>query len=114
MDGKALEKRAARRSTMVVGLRVPAQTKAPEMLVHTLNISSSGAKIGALREWVQPGSVLILQRKHARAQCQVMWSRRVGPGEVQIGIEFTGNRNHFWGMELDDQCAGVWLSESER
>jgi hypothetical protein len=33
---------------------------------------------------------------------------------VQIGIEFTGNKSHFWGMELDDQCAGVWLSESER
>jgi hypothetical protein len=114
MDGKALEKRATRRSKMVVGLRVPAQTKAPEMLVHTLNISSSGAKIGALREWVQPGSVLILQRRHARTQCQVMWSERVGPGEVQIGIEFTGNKSHFWGMDLDDQCAGVWLSDAER
>jgi hypothetical protein len=114
MDGKSLEKRAARRTNMVVGLRVPGQCKAPDMLVHTLNISSSGAKIGAIRNSIQPGSVLTLQRKHARAQCQVMWSRAVGPDEVQIGIEIMGNKAEFWGLDLDDNGAGVWLTNTER
>ena len=86
---------------MVVGLRV-SQQRSPvaDLLVHTLDISSSGAKIGALREWMQPGSALIVQRRHTRARCLVMWSRKVAPGEIQIGIKFLGRDSHFWGCVL--------------
>ena len=115
MNTKALDKRTFKRTKMVVGLRVPKpQLQASDQLVHTLDISSSGAKIGALREWIEPGSVLIVQRRHTRAQCRVMWSRQVAPGEVHIGIEFLGRDAQFWGLDLDDGCAGVWLSASER
>lgn len=114
MDGKSLEKRTVKRMKMVVGLRVPGQTPASDMLVHTLNISAAGAKIAAMRECVRPGSVLTLQRKHARAQCQVMWSRAIAPGEIHIGIEFMGNKAHFWGFDLDEEPAGAWLTDAER
>jgi len=115
MGTKALEKRTVKRTKMVVGLRFPKpQPHAPDLLVHTLDISSVGAKIGALREWVQPGSVLLIQRRHTRARCRVTWSRRIGPQEVQIGIEFLGRDPGFWGLDLDDYCAGLWISQSER
>ena len=115
MNTKALDKRAVKRTKMVVGLRLhKLQLQAPDPFVHTLDISSSGAKIGALREWIEPGSVLIVQRRHTRAQCRVMWSRQVASGEVQIGIEFLGHDAQFWGLDLDDGCAGIWLSASER
>ena len=100
---------------MVVGLRLPDQRlHAANLIVHTLDISSSGAKIGALREWMQPGSELVVQRRQTRARCLVMWSRKVAPGEIQIGIKFLGRDARFWGLDLDDDCAGVWFSESER
>jgi hypothetical protein len=100
---------------MVVGLRVSQQrSHAADFLVHTLDISSSGAKIGAFREWMQPGDTLIVQRRQTRARCLVMWSRKVGPGEIQIGIKILGGDSRFWGLDLDDDCAGVWFSESER
>ncbi len=100
---------------MVVGLRVPQQlSHVSDVLVHTLDISYSGARIGALREGVQPGSVLTVQRKHTRTQCRVMWSRRVAPGEIQIGIEFMGRDTHFWGLDLEEDCVAVWSTESER
>jgi hypothetical protein len=112
---RALDKRNTKRTKMVVGLRVPQQRSAiADLLLHTLDISSSGAKIGALREWMEPGSALIVQRKHTRARCLVMWSRKVAPGEVQIGIRFLERDSHFWGLDLDEDCAGVWFSESER
>jgi hypothetical protein len=115
MNTKALDKRNVKRTKMVVGLRLPKpQPQASDLLVHTLDISTSGAKIGALREWIEPGSMLTLQRRHTRAQCRVMWSRQVAPGEIQIGIQFLGRDAQFWGLELDDGCAGVWLSASER
>jgi hypothetical protein len=115
MEAKAFEKRTIRRTKMVVGLRVPGpRPHSPDLLVHTLDISSVGAKIGALREWIRPGSVLLIQRRHTRARCRVTWSRKIGPQEVQIGIEFLGRDPGFWGLELDDSCAGLWISQSER
>jgi hypothetical protein len=83
-------------------------------LAHTLDISSSGAKIGAMREEVQPGSMLLLQHKQARAKARVIWARRMGSGEFQIGVEFVGRAAQFWGIDLDDGRVGVWLTSSER
>jgi hypothetical protein len=115
MNPKALDKRMVKRTKMVVGLRVPKpQPHAPDLLVHTLDISTSGAKIGALRECIQPGSVLLIQRRHTRVRCRVKWSHKIGPQEVQIGIEFLDRDPDFWGLDLDDNCAGLWISQSER
>src|SRR5205085_9817670 len=97
METKSLEKRSCRRMKMVMGLRVPGQTQTADRLVHTLDISSTGAKIGASREWIQPGSVLTLHRRHARAQCQVMWPRAVAPGDSHMRTEFTGHQPASWG-----------------
>ena len=114
VDTRTLDKRSVRRTKMVVGLRVPQpKSQAPDLLVHTLDISSSGAKIGALKEWIQPGSELVIQCKHNRAHCRVMWSRQIAPGEIQMGIEFLGRGTQIWGLDLDEDCAGVWLSSSE-
>lgn len=115
LDSRALDKRGVKRTKMVVGLRVPQQrSDAADLVVHTLDISYSGAKLGALRDVVQPGSVLTVQRKHTRAQCRVMWSRKIAPGEIQIGIEFLDRETDFWGLDLEEDCVGVWSSELER
>jgi hypothetical protein len=115
MDNKALEKRVLRRTKMVVGLRIyQPKLHANQLLVHTLDISSTGAKIGAVREYIQPGSVLLIQHGRNRAQCRVIWSRQVGSREIQIGVEFLKNDPRFWELELDEGRAGVWLSLSER
>ena len=88
-DTRALDKRNIKRTKMVVGLRVSQQrSHDADLLVHTLDISSSGAKIGALRELMQPGSTLIVQRRQTRARCLIMWSRKVAPGEIQIGVKY--------------------------
>jgi len=100
---------------MVLGLKLPQQpSHAADLLVHTVDITDSGAKIGALREGMQPGCILIVQHKHNRARCRVMWSRKLAPGEVQIGIKFLDRVSRFWGLDLDDDCVGVWFSESQR
>jgi hypothetical protein len=115
MDNKSLENRVLRRTKMVVGLRISqSEVNTSQLLVHTLDISSTGAKIGALREYIRPGSVLVLQHGHHRAQCRVIWSRRVGPSEVQMGVEFAKHSARFWELELDEGRAGVWMSLSER
>ena len=52
MNAKALDKRNVRRTKMVVGLRFPkTQLRSSDLLVHTLDISSSGASIGSLYQY---------------------------------------------------------------
>lgn len=115
METRALEKRAVKRTKMVLGLRLSSpQFCGRNLVVHTLDISSSGAKVGALREWIAPGTVLAMQYKHMRAQCRVMWSHTFPSGETHIGIELEAHKAHLWGLDLDDSCAGIWLSTSER
>jgi hypothetical protein len=115
MQKKALDRRLGDRTRMVLGIKLPKeQPERPEMLAHTLDVSSWGARIGALHQWMEPGIVLVIQRKHSRVRCRVTWSRQVGPGEVQIGIEFLDRAPEFWGVDLEDNRAGVWLPDSER
>jgi hypothetical protein len=115
MDNKSLENRVLRRTKMVVGLRISqSEQNANQLLVHTLDISSTGAKIGSLREYIQPGRVLLLQHGRNHAQCRVIWSRRVGPTEIQMGVEFLKSGARFWELDLDEGRAGVWMSLSER
>ncbi|MBV8475277.1 MAG: PilZ domain-containing protein [Acidobacteria bacterium] len=107
------EKRAARRKKMVVPLKsLPVgNAQATHSAVHTLDVSRLGAKLGAFRELVEPGDVLVVQRQHKRAKCKVVWVREIGPREIQVGIEFLGSAEGFWGLPLEDEDAGVWVSE---
>ena len=115
MNGRELDKRALKRTKMVAGLRLAnSQSNSSDVLVHTLDISSSGAKVGALREWIEPGALLFMRRGNSRAQCCVKWTRQLAPGEVQIVVELVGTDTRFWGVDLDDGCAEVWLSSTER
>jgi hypothetical protein len=90
------------------------EVHAGQLLVHTLDISSTGAKIGAVREYIHSGSVRLIQRGHNRTQCRVIWSRPVGLREIQIGIGFLKHSPRFWEFDLDEGSAGVWLSSSQR
>ncbi len=114
MERRSLDKRTVKRTKMVLGLRLCNPDVRSTNVVHTLDISSSGAKVGAVREWIEPGTVVGVQYKHLRAQCSVIWSHRFASGETQIGIAFQNGYPQFWGLDLDENCAGVWLSNSER
>jgi hypothetical protein len=54
------------------------------------------------------------QEQTSCAQCRVTWSRRVGPTEIQMGVEFLKSGARFRELDLDEGRAGVWLSLSER
>jgi hypothetical protein len=115
MNNTALQKRVLRRTSMVLGLRIfQPEIHSSQLRVHTLDISSTGAKIGAVREYIHSGSVLLIQRGHNRTHCRVIWSRRVGPREIQMGVELLKQGARFWELDLDEGSAGVWLSSSKR
>lgn len=72
-------------------------------LAHTIDITGAGAKIGGLREELQQGAVIELQRGSRKAKFSVRWVRTFGPNEIQIGIECSGLQDKFWGVDLAAQ-----------
>jgi hypothetical protein len=100
---------------MVVGVRASpgiADIRHGEM-VYTLDLSSSGARLGGLKKPVEPGTILHLQRKHNRATCRVIWNRVLAPGEVQLGIDFIEADPHFWGLDIGQTSGQAAGSELE-
>jgi PilZ domain-containing protein len=100
-----VEKRARNRSKMVIGVRLSGKDKDKKSdlagtLVHTLDISPTGARLAGLREHIDAGTIVTLQRQHKRAKCKVAWCREVAPREIQIGVQFVEAEPGFWGVDL--------------
>lgn len=72
-------------------------------LAHTVDITTTGARLGALRTQLQPGMIVILQRGSTKAKFRVQWVRQIGPNEVQAGVESLEPQNNFWGVNLSEE-----------
>jgi hypothetical protein len=86
---------------------LPIKVSVPEaanVLAHTVDISLTGARIGGLRQQLQTGKIVSLQRGSQRAKFRVVWVRQLGPGEIQIGVEAIDAHNNFWGVDFSGQA----------
>lgn len=77
-------------------------------LAHTVDISPIGGRLGGLRNPLQTGQTIMLQRGKNRSQFRVIWTKQLGPGEIQAGIESVACETKIWGIDLPDQlpCPG--------
>ncbi len=77
--------------------------EAGSQLAHTVDISPIGGRLGGLRSPLQAGQTILLQRGQNRVQFRVVWTRQVGPGEIQAGIESMAFEEKIWGVDLPDE-----------
>jgi hypothetical protein len=67
-------------------------------LVHTLDVTSNGVRLGAVRRPLEIGSQVILQYRQHRAEFRVIWIKPLGSGnELQVGLEADVQRD-LWGL----------------
>jgi len=102
-------KQRFKRTKMVLPLRLwpgedNGQTAAP-LLAHTLDISPIGGRLGGLRTPLETGQTVTLQRGQHRFPFRVIWTRQLGPGEIQAGIESAILEEKIWGVDLPDEPA---------
>lgn len=100
---------------MVVGARIFLATddgRTTAQLVHTLDVSASGAKLGGIRKPFSLGDVLTVQRNNKKANCKVIWVRQLGRAEMQIGIELLDADERFWGLDLSHEKEGAEATKS--
>ena len=93
-----LDKRKSQRRKMVLPVKVLIDQVTH--LAHTVDITDSGARLGALRTQLQPGMIISLQRGSQRAKFQIAWVRQLAPNELQAGVESLQPQNSFWGVDL--------------
>jgi hypothetical protein len=89
---------------MVLPIKVTLPDRA-HILAHTVDISVTGARIGGLRQQLQPGKVINLQRGSQRAKFRVVWIRQLGEDEIQVGVESVDAHSNFWGVDLSQPDA---------
>jgi hypothetical protein len=100
-----LDKRKSQRRKMVLPVKVFVDQVSH--LAHTMDITDSGARLGALRTKLHPGTVISLQRGSQRAKFQIAWVRQLAPNELQAGIECLQPQNSFWGVDLSSKGSEV-------
>jgi hypothetical protein len=104
METHRLENRRLKRARMVVAVKISrAESDAnSEQLVHTLDLCTSGAKLGGFSGVITVGEIVLLQRKHKKATCKIAWTRNVG-GQLQVGIQLLEADPNFWGLDLAEE-----------
>jgi hypothetical protein len=95
-----LNKRTSPRRKMVLPVKVTLDTV---NLAHTVDITHTGARLGGLRNQLQPGMIVTLQRGSKKAKFRIAWIRQIAPNEQQAGIVCLELQNDFWGVDLSDQ-----------
>jgi hypothetical protein len=105
-----------KRTKMVLPLRLwpdedNGQNAAP-LLAHTLDISPIGGRLGGLRTPLQAGQTVTLQRGQNRFPFRVIWTKQLGPGEIQAGIESAVLEEKVWGVDLPDEPVAPANSEA--
>jgi hypothetical protein len=96
-----LENRKSKRRKMVLPVKVSIDRET--LLAHTLDISHTGARLGALRQQLQPGMVVSLRRGSKKADFRITWVRQLAATEVQVGVECLEQQDNFWGVDFSDQ-----------
>lgn len=71
-------------------------------LAHTVDITPSGAELGALRTRLQPGAIIHLQRGSRKAKFRIAWIRQLAPNEIRAGVNCVDPVHHLWGLDLCD------------
>ena len=88
-------------------LPVKVSVDAVTHLAHTIDITQNGARLGALRTELLPGSLVILQRGSKRAKFRIAWIKQLAPNEMQAGLESLQPQSNFWGVDFSDEAPDV-------
>ncbi len=68
-------------------------------LVHTLDVSRNGVRLGAIRRQLEVGSLVVLQYRQHKAEFRVVWIKPLGTGtEQQVGLQADVQKD-MWGVD---------------
>ena len=108
------DKRRRNRKKAVLPVRVSGNDNSGNAysdLVHTLDITESGARLGGLRHNLEVGTLVTLQYKQHRASFRVVWTEAVpGHNEHRVGLQALDTKSLWaFGSELRAEPAAAGI-----
>jgi hypothetical protein len=77
-----------------------------EGLAHTLDLTPTGARLGAVRHELKALDSLTIFYHQRRMEFTVVWTKLIdGKGEYQVGLQAFAQEKESWGMSLFNSSA---------
>jgi len=111
-------KRRLSRTKAVLPVRIKGKDsagKAFDELVHTLDVTSAGVRLGSVRRELNVHDEVTIFYRGRRIHFRVVWIKKMkGTSEFQVGLQALTQEKEAWGMSLSEplqqfpaQAAGV-------
>jgi len=99
MDG---DQRRGSRTKAVLPVRARGKDssgKPFDVLVHTLDVTPDGVRLGSVRHQLQVGNEVTVFYRQRKIQFRVIWTKKLeGTSEFQIGLEALTRDSEAWGL----------------
>lgn len=77
--------------------------KAFEELAHTLDVTPSGVRLGAIHHELNVLDEITIFYRQRRMQFRVMWTKKLkGTSEFQVGLQSVTQEREPWGLGVSD------------
>jgi hypothetical protein len=98
--------RRGKRTKAVLPVRVKGKDSAGkefEDLVHTLDVTLSGVRLGSIRHELNPMDEITVFYRQRKMQFRVIWTKKLkGTSEFQVGLQATTQDREGWGMSFSE------------
>ena len=99
-------RRRGNRSKAVLPVRLKGKDSAGkifEELVHTLDVTADGVRLGSIRRELNVLEELTIFYRQRKMQFRVMWTKKMkGSSEFQVGMKAVALEPEAWGLSFPD------------
>ena len=79
-----------------------------EELAHTLDITPTGARLGAIRHALKALDRVTVTYRQRKIEFRVVWTKQIqGTGEFQVGLQALAQDGDAWGMNNSESNASA-------
>jgi len=105
-SSKETNQRRGNRTKAVLPVRVKGNDssgKAFEELVHTLDVTPAGVRLGSVRHELTVLEEITVFYRQRKMQFRVVWTKKLkGTSEFQVGLQALTQDREAWGMSFPD------------
>lgn len=102
----SVEQRRGNRTKAVLPVRMKGKDsagKAFEELVHTLDVTPDGVRLGSVHRQLNALDEVTVFYRQRRIQFRVVWTKKLeGTSEFQVGLQAITQDREAWGMNFAD------------
>lgn len=108
MSGKETKNRRASRTKAVLPVRIKGTDstgEAFEDLVHTLDLTPTGVRLGSVRRELSEQDEVTIFFRQRKMQFRVVWTKKMkGTSEFQVGLQALTQEKETWGLSFAESA----------